>query len=70
MEQYEKELQLEQRDEKTRSTNVQPALLVKFMQDSEPCLFANKSDPVVSPVEKPVNMQFLFLGHQSDKDQL
>jgi hypothetical protein len=70
IEQYEKELRSEQHNEKTCSTNIQPALLVKFMQDSEPCLFANKSNPVVNPVEKPINMQFLFLDHQSDKDQL
>jgi hypothetical protein len=60
IEQYEKELQLEQHNEKTRSTNIQPALLIKLMQDSEPCLFVNKSDPVVKPIEKPINVQLLF----------
>jgi len=27
-------------------TNVQPALLVKLMMESEPCLFSNKSEPI------------------------
>jgi hypothetical protein len=31
------------------------------MQDSEPCLFANKSNPVFSPTEKPINVQLLLL---------
>lgn len=40
----------EQRDaDPQRVTNLQPALLVKLMTESEPCLFANKSEPVVSP---------------------
>jgi hypothetical protein len=40
----------EQRDANPRrATNIQPALLVKLMTESEPCLFANKSEPVVSP---------------------
>jgi hypothetical protein len=60
IEQYEKELQLKQHNEKTRSTNIQPALLIKLMQDSEPCLFVNKSDPVVNPTEKPINVQLLL----------
>jgi hypothetical protein len=64
IEQYEKELQLEQHNKKTLSTNIQPALLVKLMQDSEPCLFANKSNPVVNPVEKSINVQFLFSYYQ------
>ena len=33
-----------------RSTNIQPAMLIKLMTESEPCLFANKSEPAVSPV--------------------
>jgi hypothetical protein len=61
IEQYEKELQLKQHNEKTRSTNIQPALLIKLMQDSEPCLFVNKSNPVVTPTERLINVQLLLL---------
>lgn len=50
---------IEQHARESRTTNVQPALLIKLMQESEPCLFANKSEPVVSPVEKPVDTGLL-----------
>lgn len=33
----------------TKSTNVQPGLLVKLMAQSEPSLFANESRPAIVP---------------------
>lgn len=50
---------IEQHDQESRTTNVQPALLIKLMKESEPCLFANKSEPVVTPVEKTVDTTLL-----------
>lgn len=44
-------------DKNSSTTNVQPALLVKLMQQSEPCLFANKSEPAVIPVIKKIDPQ-------------
>jgi hypothetical protein len=46
-------------NKESRTTNVQPALLIKLMKESEPCLFSNKSEPAVSPVEKPVDTGLL-----------
>jgi len=40
IEAYAKEL------ERKRSTNVQPALLIKLLMESEPCLFYNDSEPL------------------------
>jgi len=52
IEEYEREL---------RATNVQPALLIKLMQESEPCLFANKSEPAVVSVVK--NIEYEISPH-------
>jgi len=38
-------------DARNKSTNIQPSLLVKLMCESEPCLFNNKSELAVIPVE-------------------
>jgi len=42
----------ELREADRQSRNIQPATLIKLMTESEPCLFANKSEPVVSPVAR------------------
>jgi len=43
-----------QREQKT--TNVQPGLMIKLMMESEPCLFANKSQPAVVPYRMPYHL--------------
>jgi len=40
IEAYAEELKLE------RTTNIQPALLIKLLMESEPCLFYNQSEPL------------------------
>lgn len=51
IEAYERELA-----EELAGTNIQPALLIKLMIESEPCLFSNTSEPV--PVQnKPIILQ-------------
>lgn len=42
IEEYEKQ-------QRQKTTNIQPGLLVKLMAESEPCLFANKSPLAVVP---------------------
>ena len=43
-------------------TNLQPALLVKLMMESEPCLFSNKSEPFpVTQVDRK-NIEFANWG--------
>lgn len=49
---------IEEANQKT--TNIQPSLLIKLMKESEPCLFNNKSEPAVSPVEKPIDVTTLL----------
>jgi len=46
-----------EREQKT--TNVQPALMVKLMMESEPCLFANKSQPAVVPYRMPYQLMVI-----------
>jgi len=46
-----------QREQKT--TNVQPGLMVKLMMESEPCLFANKSQPAVVPYRIPQHLMVI-----------
>jgi len=49
----------ERQPKRTRSINVQPALLVQYMKDSEPCLFGNQSELAVEPVENLVDTEVL-----------
>jgi len=46
-----------QREQKT--INVQPGLMVKLMMESEPCLFANKSQLAVTPYEMPHHLTLI-----------
>jgi len=57
IEEYEREQKTTNREQKT--TNVQPALMVKLMMESEPCLFANKSQPAVIPYRMPHNLMVI-----------
>jgi len=40
---------IEEYEKETKTTNVQPSLLIKLMAESEPCLFSNKSSVAVVP---------------------
>ena len=53
---------------KEETTNVQPALLIKLMMESEPCLFNNKSEPAVVPTQMPAEWASLMgIYHQTAK---
>jgi len=50
---------IEEYERERKTTNVQPALMVKLMMESEPCLFANKNKPVVVPYKMPYNLMVI-----------
>jgi len=50
---------IEEYQREQRSTNVQPALMVKLMMESEPCLFANKNQPAVIPYRMPYHLMII-----------
>jgi len=43
---YDIEEYAREQERELKRTNVQPALLVKLLMESEPCLFSNKSEPI------------------------
>jgi hypothetical protein len=51
---------IEEYEKEKNSTNVQPTMLVKLMMEAEPCLFANKSEPVVKPYVMPPELLLHF----------
>jgi len=44
---------IKQYEQEKKTTNIQPALLIKLMMDAEPCLFVNQNEPAVKPYELP-----------------
>jgi len=48
---------IEEYEREKKTTNVQPALLIKLMVESEPCLFANKSTPAIVPYSLPPELK-------------
>jgi len=50
---------IEEYEREQKTTNVQPALMVKLMMESEPCLFANKSKPAVIPYKMPYHLMII-----------
>jgi len=44
---------IEEYKREQKTTNIQPALLIKLMMDSEPCLFVNQNKPAIEPRELP-----------------
>ena len=50
---------IEEYDREQKTINVQPGLMVKLMMESEPCLFANKSQPAVIPYRMPHHLMVI-----------
>jgi len=44
---------IEEYEREQKTTNIQPALLIKLMMDAEPCLFVNQNKPATKPYELP-----------------
>lgn len=43
---YDIEEYAREQEREMKRINVQPALLIKLLMESEPCLFSNKSEPI------------------------
>jgi Fe-S-cluster containining protein len=52
---------IEQHEKEKKTTNIQPALLIKLMMEAEPCLFANKSKPAIKPYEISPNIFTMYM---------
>ena len=50
---------IEEYQREQKATNIQPALMVKLMMESEPCLFANKNQPAVIPYKMPYHLMII-----------
>lgn len=44
---------IDEYEKEKKTTNIQPALLIKLMMDAEPCLFVNQNELATKPYELP-----------------